>query len=113
MDPNDSVVDACDEMEELIGVIGHPSSSHSNPQIAERPHESLPSISAPQADGIVVNGQALNATPVAPSDTAALDKIEHLDSWASESWQVNSVEGHRDGVTCVHWAEDLVLTGGR
>ena len=134
LDPTDSVVDACDEMEELVGVLEYLAVSHSSQRGSEsvsqhqnsqssREREQSP-FRSDRADDVtpskteLISGESLNqghqlkAGSAKPQNISILD-CEPLDSWAAEGWKVSSMEGHRDGVTCVEWTEDLVLSGGR
>jgi hypothetical protein len=99
-------------MEELVGVLEYvaaalpehlPSRADKGVDVSPASHasnEPNPELSVKDSRTKTENGN--------PHDVA-----EHLDSWATESWLEESVEGHRDGVTCVEWTDDLVLTGGR
>jgi hypothetical protein len=101
-------------MEELVGVLEYVAAS-----VPE--HQTI--RAAKGIDACTLSHGHLNTEPKIDQTTKesgtkidldnSHDAAEHLDSWATESWNEESVEGHRDGVTCVEWTDDLVLTGGR
>jgi hypothetical protein len=127
LDPTDPVIDACDEMEELVGVLEYLTVSASGrsggTETVSKPicngsnrvEEVVPPIKTQAVDAIIHREQSSSADPAAMKepDAPMVDTREQLDSWAAEAWKVNSVEGHRDGVTCVEWTDSLVLSGGR
>jgi hypothetical protein len=114
LDPSDSVTDACDEMEELVGVLEYTAASvpDHQPTRAAKGVE-VSTVYKGHVDSEPKLEQTIKDRGTKTELDNSQDDTEHLDSWATESWTEESVEGHRDGVTCVEWADDLVLTGGR
>jgi hypothetical protein len=111
LDGEDRLIDAIDDMEELVAVLDRLGASSSPRQHVHAHAPPLRQHTVPQ----VPDEQA-----VAPRGAGDADREggsdagdEPLDAWAKERFRTLCMDGHKGGITCVDIAGDGAVTGGR